>query len=165
MKKEIEMGLDIRAYSNVNFVREFPEDDEDDCHGKEIRVSINQDFPERCKNLKGGIYSFEDSMGFRAGSYSGYNQWRNELAVFSGYEDDKDAWKKEFGPFWELIYFSDCEGCIDFEISKKLYKDFCDFDDKAKIYDRNEDSYFYQKYNSWKDAFELASNNGCVSFQ
>ncbi len=156
------MGLDITAYSNINYLREDSNDDDYDLDRKECFIWVNPDFPERAKNLKDGIYSFEDDMNFRAGSYGGYNQWRNELAMFAGYNNDRDAWDKTSGPFLELILFSDCEGCIDAEISKKLYKDFCDFDEKSKTYE--EDSYFYIRYKLWKEAFELASNNGCVKF-
>jgi hypothetical protein len=124
------------------------------------------------------------------GAYSSYNSWRNELAIMSGYGSAQNVWSdtdfnpclpyinlryrklkkinKEnaigeqisIKPFYELINFSDCEGVIGPEISKKLYKDFVDFEQMAK----NCDDYFYRKYNEWKEAFRIASEGGAICF-
>jgi len=46
-------------------------------------------FPGRTAEIKPGIYSFERSAEFRAGSYSGYNDWRDHLARMARYERQK----------------------------------------------------------------------------
>ena len=123
------------------------------------------------------------------GSYGGYNSWRNQLAVLAGYVSAKEVWididfdpmktkfyslryhnlKKLKNPdyeikniksFYEIINFSDCEAVIGPEISKKLYRDFIDFDDKAK----NEEKYFYEKYKELTEAFRVASKKGAVVY-
>lgn len=169
------MGLDISYYSNIKESEVFDED-------SEITI-YSQTFTYQLGSLKQNT-SYEPIDGshlgrFRAGSYSGYNSWRNQLAIMAGYESDRSVWddfdsnvrftklKKiegvniEVKPFYELIYFSDCEGTIGPEISKKLYNDFVKFDDKAK---ESTDMFFYELYEKWKNAFEVASNNGAVCF-
>ena len=119
------------------------------------------------------VYSYADNMRFRAGSYSGYNAWRNELAKLAGYPEieyeswgrtekgfDGGAFKASSGPFLELIKFSDCEGVIGTAVSKKLSKDFADFDQKAAEIG----GLFYELYTEWKQAFEMASDGGFVNF-
>ena len=115
-------------------------------------------------------------MGFRAGSYSGYNHWREKLAEIAGYpsiETDRfgsglkemrhDAGAREAGsgPFYELIWFSDCEGIIGPITSAKLARDFADFQAKA---DAVEDDYWREKYGKWRQAFEMAAEEGAVDF-
>lgn len=103
-----------------------------------------------------------EEFDFRAGSYSGYNAWREELASLAGYTPE-EAWsgKIEAAPFLELVNFSDCEGERDQHISKKLAADFAAFQEKA---DSHYDEYFRAKYADWRRAFELASENGRVEF-
>jgi hypothetical protein len=76
-------------------------------------------------------------------------------------ECDEAAWQCEFGPFIELIHFSDCEGVINSKISKKLLADFELYEEQAK----KEDEWFYKIYQNFKEAFEIAGNkNGVVIF-
>jgi hypothetical protein len=73
-------------------------------------------------------------------------------------------WNGNKGPFSELINFSDCEGTIGSEISKKLLKDFEEYKSKAE---KIEDKYsldFHENYNNWIKALTLASDNGCIIF-
>jgi hypothetical protein len=176
------MGLDISYYSKIEI-------DE-----KEGDIYIHpQPFDYQLGSLKvGALYKLtpeSKSDGFRAGSYGGYSQWRGNLAKIAGYESDESVWKDfnrelryvklkkienhkiEMKPFYELIFFSDCEGVIGPEICKKLYQDFVNFEDKVK-YEYSwpfwdfEDSffYFYELYIKWREAFRVASDNGLVSF-
>lgn len=146
------MGLDITAYKNIR-----PSDDEDAS-----QIWINSAFASHAEALTHGMrFEAEKSEGFRAGSYGGYNQWRNDLAKLAGYLSDEDAWTKTEGPFWELINFSDCEGVIGPKTSAKLHADFIAFDEIAKTHS---DEWFYRKYQDWTQAFELASQNGLVAF-
>jgi len=179
------MGLGIWYYSKaIEFVGDDPYDYVDHaCNPVVFKYQLGSFILDK-------IYTrSEDSIegSFNAGSYSGYNTWRNQLAIMAGYDSADEVFKSfdsesrllklkklngdevKMKPFYELIYFSDCEGIIGPEICKKLYQDFVDFDNKAKTYSKaNYDSYrntyFYDKYLEWKDAFEVASDNGLVSF-
>jgi len=149
------MGLDVTAYKNIKWLR--PIDRENDDY--DLRIDIS-DFAERAEDLKDGDYSYSDSYGFRAGSYSGYNSWRNELALLAGFGSAKNAWTKDSGPFWELINFSDCEGTLGTFTCKKLLLDFKEFYAQAEKIG----GYFFDLYKEWTIGMELAAENGCFNF-
>lgn len=172
------MGLDVSAYSQAKKI---------DCHfnadGEPIdpktgelidgvQAFVNPDYPERADEIEDrAVYSVGDSAGMRAGSYGGYNQWREWLAELAGYEKGSyEQWGKTYdsfaatvwngatGPFCELINFSDCEGIIGPKTSAKLLKDFEEHKDKAG------GGYEGDKYREWMELFRLAANGGFVSF-
>lgn len=170
------MGLDITAYSELEEVDQANAFDEDGdlIDEKYVAFYTNSDFPGHECQIKDGIaYKSKDSMGFRAGSYSGYSAWREKLAEIAGYKNTEDpehkyrghsltVWRNPVkGPFVELINFSDCEGVIGSEISKKLHNDFLEFKEVAMSFDNEA---FKKLYIEWENAFKLASNNGAVSF-
>lgn len=167
------MGLDITAYSQLSPDTTVTEDT--DYDGSFTRFWHNADFPKHYQGLmEGQAYRFVDSFGFSAGSYGSYGAWRNELAQLAGYGQDQlfenevpdghfyteAAVDSHGGPFFELINFSDCEGSIGPIVAAKLLHDFETYDAVAK----NHQDGFYDKYVKWKRAFELAANNGAVSF-
>ena len=153
------MGLDISAYKNLTVKGKVSELDEDEDG---IFFYENDGFHGRSEGVDSSLaYNCEKSMRFRAGSYSGYNAWRDQLARLAGYGSAEKAWKKDSGPFWELINFSDCEGTIGSVVSAKLAKDFAEFQEKANS---SNDDYFKSLYNSWRKAFEMAQDNGAVKF-
>ena len=173
------MGLDITYYSKLT---EAKDNEAFDATGELkddewIQIYVNDDFPGRADRLKHKhAYKFESSDGFVAGSYSGYNSWREELAKLIGYTPvaidrfgtgkiqiryDAGAAAVESGPFWELINFSDCEGVIGPATSAKLAKDFMAYQEKA---DQHEDEWFRFQYAKWRKAFEVAADNGAVEF-
>ncbi|WP_335956158.1 hypothetical protein [Acinetobacter guillouiae] len=175
------MGLDITAYKKLKAFNGQYNDGTDEVLNVEtgllvgwddyFKPCINRNYVERATDVnEDQFYTFEDSIGFRAGSYGGYNNWREQLAKLAGYpcldgEGDRHlysngAWKAHNGAFWELINFSDCEGVIGTEVSKKLLKDFIDFEESAK----QVGGYFHELYNEWKTAFEYAGENGAVDF-
>ncbi len=183
------MGLDISYYSDLKLVG--PKTGEDSDYDYAVRIWNEECFEYQLGSLKREqIYDATSTSkygSFRAGSYGGYNQWRNELANMVGYNGADEVWcDKEFDsfknfnlrkdklkslsgdivervkPFYELIKFSDAEGVIGSEVCKKLYKDFVDFDQQAK--NHIQDDWFYALYNDWKKAFKMASENGAVSF-
>ncbi len=135
---------------------------------------INANFPGRADDMEdGGVYKAAESFSFRAGSYGGYNMWRDRLAKLAGYPEGtyeqygKDypsycvaCWNGAQGPFAELIHFSDCEGVIGAAISRKLAADFDAFEEAAKA----QDDQFFQLYQAWQKAFTMAANGGAVSF-
>jgi hypothetical protein len=154
------MGLDIIAYRDLTEI-------------DGARLAHNSDeFAARSDDIDtGATYHAAEDYGFRAGSYSGYNEWREELAKLAGYEHvpyrdegkthSAGAWSQSSGPFWELIYFSDCEGTIGPKTSAKLAKDFADFQPKA---DQHPHDWFRNLYAHWRRAFDLAAQNGAVVF-
>lgn len=175
------MGLDITAYSNLKRIDAvFNKDGEpvdpttrEPIDGDYYQPIHNPHY-DRADGLTEGVFRYEKAIGHRAGSYSGYNLWREELAKLAGwplgsYEFFGDvrpshaasAWKATEGPFFELINFSDCEGTIGAVTSKKLALDFAEYQAKA---DAHEDEYFRMKYKEWRAAFELAANAGAVNF-
>lgn len=116
-----------------------------------------------------GVYRATEEYGFRAGSYSGYNWWRNELAKMAGYAAREhrgetsyclDCWDGLAGPFSELINFSDCEGTIGSQYGAKLARDFAEFDTRAKAMGEE----FYESSREWRKAFDMAADNGAVIF-
>jgi len=170
------MGLDITYYSKLKKI-----DCAFDADGDPVGVSdwfqayLNPDFPGRAGGIENkAVYSYEESEGFRAGSYSGYNTWREELAKLAGYpaitadrngikysRHDAGAWKETRGPFWELICFSDCEGVIGAAVSAKLADDFAKFQTQA---DEHPEEWFHNLYAQWFKAFIAARDSGAVSF-
>lgn len=167
------MGLDISYYSELVVDPTAAVDEEgnpedwDNCH----KFYRNPDFPGRADDIDPAVvYRGLMDGDFRAGSYGGYNQWRDALARLIGQPSAQAVWdsKEQSGPFFELIHFSDCEGTIGTAVSAKLAKDFQDWHDravafspKAHLYD---DEDFIRKYKEWQTAFETAANRGCVCF-
>lgn len=159
------MGLDISAYRQAKKLDAAQLDE----NGEPVdyvriaygRVFDNTDFPGRNDGLENGYYSAAEGMVFRAGSYGGYNRWRDELAQLVG-APGASAYLGESGrsgPFAELINFSDCEGTIGPVTSAKLAKDFADFQHVA-----GETGYFAESYALWRKAFEMAADGGFVDF-
>jgi hypothetical protein len=167
------MGLDISVYSKIQRIEPQPEyeDTPDDV----AHLCANPDFPGRADEIKDGYYTFDASDDFAAGSYSGYNDWRDQLAELAGYpavlheagykppemSHSAGAWEVEAGPFWELIKFADNEGTIGAAVAAKLAKDFAEFQPKA---DAHADAWFRSKYADWRRAFEMAADHGAVDF-
>jgi len=179
------MGLDITAYRKLTKLDAVFDADGDPINPEtrealdyDLKVYANFDFPGREDGLEDrAVYSAEDSMGFRAGSYGGYNAWREELAKLAGYpltdytiygrterRHDAGAWAASAGPFWELINFSDCEGIIGPVVSEKLAKDFAEFDERAKAHAASRNDWFYPLYQTWRQAFDMAADGGAVDF-
>ena len=168
------MGLDVRAYRSVELVTTDTEKGYAlDEQGEEvIHLYPAEDFAARMDRLVPGFYraSRDESFGFRAGSYIWYGSWREWLANQVGasfWARTAMAWAhhptlpaiRPGQPFYELIDFSDCEGCIGPETSKKLAKDFAEQADKVKG-----DEVQMRIYRNFQQAFELASNGGAVDF-
>jgi hypothetical protein len=151
------MGLDISAYSKVQKLEGVSVDDAD------CSLYHNPDFPGRADDVPSGPITHGKSMGFRAGSYGGYNAWRDDLARLAGFASAGAVWREKpaSGPFLELIYFSDCEGTIGTAVSKKLAADFAAHQGKA---DASGAQRFREVYADFRKAFELAYDDGAVAF-
>lgn len=188
------MGLDITAYSNIKF-----SEDQDDENYEKIRVWKHSHFPDHCE-LEEGAWEETPETGvhqFRAGSYSGYGQFRKILALCTLGVDVETVWANEdnyvYQPFFNLLNFSDCEGCIGPKYSAELYQDFKDNRDRFirnlkqeidftketenplalepefilpdNIMLGDDDIEWYiEKYDDFLLAFELAKDDGLVQF-
>jgi len=190
------MGLDISVISQIKpiFIPEGIElwsneyyewEEKQDIEGSIWNFRPNPYFPEQSKGLPNSFgYGTGEEYSFRAGSYSGYGEWRDLLARVALDMGSEGVWNKiDSGegyseiPFSEVINFSDADGVIGPVASKKLHNDFVNYEkDIMKKLDRYylkfEDfeidgetyQWFKQKYNDWKEAFRIASNNGAVIF-
>jgi hypothetical protein len=159
------MGLDITAYRKLKEVRPRP-DTNDESGYTEGLISLfdNPDFPGRIKGVKAGTWYRPSgkAFGFRAGSYSGYNAWRDWLARLAGYDSARACYRyNKTGPFVELINFSDCEGTIGPVVAAKLVIDFGEYDERAQAC---KDSYNYERFGDWRKAFQMAADGGAVQF-
>lgn len=174
------MGLDISAHEKVTLIEaitlkqmqaknwEHPLYDQDN-----MRFLWNEaEFSDRSDGLVEGIYRTKGKRhNFRAGSYSGYNEWRRELAKLVG-TTDREVWAESDNPvvrktsFYELINFPDNEGFIGPKTSAKLFADFVEWTDKASkhLTGPSDREWFRDRFLDWQRAFELASKGGVVVF-
>lgn len=187
------MGLDITAYKNLKLLPNAVYDENTgdvvdkttrECPKNWYMPSRNHEAHASRADGLNGIFSYEDFMGFRAGSYSGYGMWREELAKLAGWpaiphdtsffsstprienKHAPSAWEAEEGPFWELINFSDCEGTIGPVTSAKLAKDFESHQhlvDGLTLGSDEDTEWFRERYADWRAAFEMAAMSGAVS--
>lgn len=153
------MGLDIVYYTNIEYIGSIEEHEDAQIH-------LRQDHFSRGDGLKEGAYTANYGGGFGAGSYSGYNNWRDQLAQKVLEMTSEEIWLEgdSSKPFIELINFSDCEGYIGPKTCAKLAKDFNEYEEKAKKHPPLEDDWFIKKYQEWKTAFNVAADNGVVIF-
>ncbi len=176
------MGLDVYAYKNAELVdaESLSEDDKEELH----HVFDNGFTDHLCALVDGEYYKAEETDAHYRRSYGSYSAFREVLAKLAGYKpliikkpsySDDDYLDKSYfynhprvaqvntlkqGPFFELIYFSDCEGYIGTEYCKKLAQDFAEFAGKAdELEDHDRTSYF-----QLKQVFEAASENGFAKF-
>lgn len=183
------MGLDISAYSKLEEV-EVPDFNTNSQESEwedsmwdlgNIQIRSNYHFPEHTMGVDDGWYEPSgEYYSFRAGSYTGYNNWRDILTYGIGYGDKTDVvWEGDLkGPFTELLNFTDSDGIIGPTYSKKLYDDFVNY--KSEIMDTltkvvmgfstdikldvDHYDYFFRVYDDFTKAFKLASDNGVVVF-
>ena len=170
------MGLDITAYRQLQPAPQaeldsdgFPVDYDNFHHFSENIIEwTEKNWPGRTAGVAPGVYCAAESDRFRAGSYSGYNWFRNHLAKFAHGKDAEDLWDGEqTGPFVELINFADNEGVIGPIVSAKLAQDFAEFEPKAPDYAASigvDGDYWLSSFTCWKRAFELAADGGAVDF-
>lgn len=159
------MGLDITAYSRLEYVGRHTEEWCED-YEHHVQAFAYAGFEASFRGIPivgsergfilGGCFektADTKTHGFRAGSYSGYNRWRADLADQFNPDADPD------GPFYELIYFADNEGSIGPEAARDLL---ADFEQNADAY--RGDEWDRGKYDEWTKAFRLAADGGLVDF-
>lgn len=172
------MGLDITAWKIARpltpdernqIPAENPQDWWYEKHGdtSEIHKPYTE-FPATADGLAALDYVVceGETLDFRAGSYSGYNEWRNDLAKMLGYSATEKDWRvPASGPFVELIRNSDCDSIIGPSTCAKLAQDFDTYVEKFTTFAQSLEypvGYWIRKYQSWRDAFTLAAHTGCV---
>lgn len=170
------MGLDVYAYKNVKPIGDADTDSDEVSADFRVCYADPKFFAGRCDEWPDGTpLAAEDFMDGYSGGYGGYCAWREELAELGGhprteglslfgsidYTYSHGAEAAGCGPFWELIWFPDCEGTLGTAVCKKLAADFIEFEAKANQIGGR----FLDIYNQFKDCFEFASENGAVNFR
>jgi hypothetical protein len=130
------MGVDIIAVSRAVPI---PCKGDDACDETHFAVGS---YRKRREGLKPGCYVTGKGgrdFGFRAGSYSGYSDWRKTLCLLALGVLPEEVWEhpRRFRgkPFVELIDFPDGVGpVIGPKTSAKLHSDFVAFAAKSKKY-------------------------------
>lgn len=161
------MGLDITALRKITRVGPCDANTPDGQH----LVHVVGSFMGRADGLDDGNYTAEEVHGFRAGSYSGYNRWREHLSMAIHGDMPEVIWTASRAglgiytgkPFVELIDFSDCDGVIGPVTAAKLAADFKTHRETMsnKFPDLPWDM---NVYDSFTKAFEMAADSGCVIF-
>lgn len=191
------MGLDITAYSRLKHVGQHVKDPDlnegepggvdDWCYyDGHVQAFAYDCFPQSFRGIPilgtrkvgssgssfivGGCYEETpetETIDFHAGSYSGYNLWRQALASqFNpapytagnrGMQEPHPA-----GPFYELIWFADNEGSIGPDAAADLLVDFREHADRYVLPEAYRS--YPQVYANWTRACELAADGGLIRF-
>lgn len=187
------MGLAIAAYSRLDYIGHHPGKTEDrECEydpktfeRRHIDAFAYECFPHALEGIPGSpeirrIESRPDSFlevgcfaitpgteahTFGAGSYSGYNRWREHLGICFG-------WNRETtDPFMELIHFADNEGTLLWKAARELAGDFEAGREKWRDYvlglpnvDPHRGSWWIEVYEDWAHACRLAGDGGLIDF-
>jgi hypothetical protein len=169
-------GLDVTVYEKITIVPSPQFDSDGEPLGpNQVKLAPVGGAERFAGLIAGTVYRYESAFEFRAGSYSGYNYWRNELAKLAGNEQtpykslngkiefryDATVWNIKKGAFWELIDFSDAEGVIGPVVCKRVYKDFLQYQVAAS---KHPDEYFRTSYQNWMKAFCMCANDGAIVF-
>jgi hypothetical protein len=168
-KEPVPMGLEISAFEHASPVIPCDQHDEDHEYTDHVIAWVDEGFERSLRGLQMGVcYDVVGEMtGFRAGSCTGYVAWREGLARralrISGWTVAKYPSLFVNQPFFELIYFSDCQGTIGPEAASDLAADFGAL--RAKIAARPladpvEEAWFMEVYDQLQSAFELAAGGG-----
>jgi hypothetical protein len=173
------VGLDITVHTKVVPVdeAEVPHTKEGDLdwdamYEQDIRKAfVYKGFEDSYRGLPGddpveGSYvrSVGDTWGFRAGSYSGYGNFRSLLCygmhgiTISEFWEKSEAYKDK--PFYELLNFADNEGTIGSEAAADLAVDFVE--NREQLVPHLED--WMERYDEWTRACQDASDGGMIDF-
>lgn len=113
------------------------------------------------------VRSVGKTWGFRAGSYGGYNAFREELSRLALGVEPEEVWQDpdrfRDRPFFELINFADNEGTIGSEAAADLHADFVAYMPMA-VERWTDDSYDFGKYTTWTKACRDAADGGMIDF-
>lgn len=163
------MGLDVYSYKGLFEAvgnEALNSDGRVNYEGGWFRIVVDPDFPGREDHLKDQhLYNAKerDDFGLAYGAFQEFREW---LAILAGWPDYDAAVEADEGPFWELLCFGDTDGTFGPITSAKLARDFATYQAKAfdvehKGYD---DEHHRDYYSYFREAFEMASENGAVRF-
>lgn len=173
------VSLDITAYSNLRHVGDHNPPSQIWCENEDhITAFAYDDFPHALQAVPrygirtgsggsrfiyGGCFEITDkteTIGFRAGSYSGYGRWREDL------QEQFNPDRSPGLPFYELIWFADNEGTLDEVAAMSLLADFREHEAmyRARRADDEYGRYDIERYEHWMRACELASQGGLIEF-
>jgi len=179
------MGLDITAYPAAELTPEHTYDP-DACYEAGHRrafcyaghehaargLALDADVDAATGIRWGRCYQVDEAgaFGFRAGSYGGYNDFRERLSRYAlgvppqSVWSDPAAWRDR--PFYELVNFADNEGTIGPAAAADLAADFATERDRVrpKLAHAASGDWYQAKYDAWQRAFALAAHHGIVVF-
>lgn len=126
------MGLDVLYCRHVEPISAEEAKRREEAGGLCARYSVTDErFLPRLAGLEAEFVApadGEEFQSFRAGSYGAYTQWRDRLSMVMLGAIPDEVWQQpalfEEMPFYPLIDFSDCEGCIGPKVSARLAGDF-----------------------------------------
>lgn len=98
---------------------------------------------------------------WQAGTYLEYGQFRQTLAAIAGWEIFTQCSTPE-QPFYEIVHFSDSEGCIGHEAARDVLADFTEYRDAYLA--AHADTPYVDHYDAWITGLTLAADNGIVWF-
>lgn len=153
------MGLDVSVYRNLR------KPTVEETENEEWDVSTHVDHPSwkyKMNNFEADSYYMADRIDGAdvRYSYSSHSFFRNELCRITNWEMDFDNCEElKDKPFYEMINFTDCDGCLDWEIASILYKNFCDHEETARKEFNNR---WFGKYQDWKNVFKEGKEVGSL---
>jgi hypothetical protein len=163
------MGLDIKVWTGPLEKVDLPQEDlkSNDFHERAYEEGwlvpyVPDEKLHREAPLQARVpYATHGSYSFHAGSYGGYNQYREALCEMALDATPQDVWHSydEYAgrPFAEQINFSDCEGTIGPDVCRKLAGDYVAFRERAGDV---LESYFFDVYERFREAFQHAADTG-----
>lgn len=144
------MGLDVCALRIIK-----PSNEEDGYY------ILRNDFEQgnQLEKFEEGYYEAEKGLFSFCCSYGFFRFFRALLCNMVNKCDVEILWKnpeKYFGtPFLEMINYSDCEGDFDYVVAEKLYNDFCEYEENAKIELGDMFSYYLDYKNVLKECVDI----------
>lgn len=172
------MGLDISYYSSWE---PYPEEVRDWDHAEEIedttgarlfKVYNGADFEARASDMPAGKFVTAKYVhGFRAGSYSGYNHWRQRFCLAANDILPEVLWampeeEAQNYLFWEFIHFSDCEGVLGPACCQRLHEQMeTHYEKIRKEFEEGPDAAWNLRLlDEWRKAFRVAAGKGMIRF-
>lgn len=163
------MGLDVGYFRQLRLAVPEPQQRRHDQHVMFTASELEQTesgWPGFTGGIQPGVYTFAAFGDFSAGSYVGYDEWRQGLARFAFGKSLERAWMENpKGAFAELLRFADDSGVIGAAVSAKLARDFAENEDRAVEYAKTQgQDDWLALYRDFKRAFETAADGGAVYF-
>lgn len=158
------MGLDVVTYGNIKLAEK-----KDEYEYDFIAYVTDDSWLYKIKNLQVNK-AYTGDVIYMGISYScsSHNLFREKLVKMIGRDDLLDLYSGIFWneltpemPFYDFIDFADNEGCLDWEISSKIYSDFELYKEKARLEMSEHD---FSIYETWLETFKSAQNYGVVVF-